>query len=136
MKKLSLIVICLGVFGFSGTVFAGAPWPGSIDCGFNDSMCAGGTLYEVDYTCGTNWLDDGTSVDVVLGQEAELRAEGGANGWADCRIDIDLESDSDVYRYEVKCEAPEDNEVCHGRNGSCKDVNDKVELEIKASTCA
>ena len=94
MQKMLLVIslMCLGTFGAVGSAFAGGgptPWPGEIDCDFNESMCSGETLFEIDYKCDDLWEDDGTYVNVLGGNGyAHLQAEGGGNGWADCDITI------------------------------------------------
>ena len=136
--KSILVASAVMVIGFAGTAFAGmaAPWPGYIGCsqdGEEYEMCHNGLKWEIDYKCEGYWVDDGTHVDINDYEEAQLRATGGANGYADCRIDIDLESDDDVHKYEVKCEAPESTTEDRGNSGKTKEVHDKVELKIKAT---
>ena len=117
MKNLFMVVavICAGAFAAVGTAVAGAPIPGTVACNSEFEMCVNGFLWEVSYKCEGGWADDSTNVNIT-GKKAELRADGSGN--SDCDVDINLESDDRISKYEAKCE---------------DDNGDKVELEIKAT---
>jgi hypothetical protein len=122
MKKflMVLMVACMGMFGIAGTASAGFSGEVTLNCGDDDfEACYNGYEWEVSFKCEGDWAGD-AEVDFD-DEEASIDADGGPQGWADCEVDIELESDDDVTKYEAKCDYD----------------GDKVELEVKnKGSCA
>jgi hypothetical protein len=122
MKKLLIVLLiaCMGLFGFAGAASAGGNGPPpdvyDLECGEEIELCWNDFYWEASFKCEGTWDHAGSGAAVDFDdEEASIDASGGENGWADCDVEINLESDDDVEKYEAKCEVE----------------GDKVELEVK-----
>ena len=137
MKKLSLIVICLGVFGYAGTALAGGP-DHSVDCPAgggkaSDTVCLEtlGWLVEIEVNCLNPTGDPG---DFSGGLEADDNGDWGLDVVYDsdtvCMMGGTLDIANPLFKTDVKCtdalKGPNKNGHPHGTGDL------QVDAEVKA----